>query len=66
MDSEDWARLCDSTLEERGANSVEGDSGVGSAGAVVATPLSDSRLLLGGGGLAPLGRATRLFRRSDR
>lgn len=65
VDSEDWARLCDSTLEERGFDSSTGDAGKGSATAAVA-PLSESRRLLVGKGLAPLGRATRFVRRSDR
>lgn len=65
VEREDWARLWDRTLEDRGGAST-GDSGAWSAGAFGAAPLSESRRLLGGKGLAPLGRATRLLRRSDR
>lgn len=69
VESEDWARLCDEMLVERIAELAEADSvncefGAGAACVLVATPLLDSRLLLPGGGLAPLGRATRLLRRS--
>jgi hypothetical protein len=69
VEKDDWARLCDGKLVERivglaGVDSVSGNSGTRAACVFVATPLSDSRLLLAGGGLAPLGRATRLLRRS--
>ena len=46
------------------AVSVDCNSDTGTGWVFVATPRSDSRLLLAGGGLAPLGRATRLLRRS--
>jgi hypothetical protein len=69
VESDDWARLCDEKLAERIAESPEAESVdcvcvTGAVCVLVATPLSDSRLLLAGRGLAPLGRATRLLRRS--
>jgi hypothetical protein len=73
VDIEDCARRCDEKLAGRGAAVTRADSFGGNSGAgigcgctCVATPLSESRLLLEGGGLAPLGRATRLLRRSAR
>ena len=62
VDSEDCARRWDWTLEERGY-SDDGLSGFVSGSCGVTTPRSESRLLLAGCGLAPVGRATRLFRR---
>lgn len=68
MEADDCARLWDNTLEERGTGSSTGDSGVWVRGTTAGAILSDSRLLLDGRGLAPLGlgRATLLLRRSER
>lgn len=62
-------RLClrEKELPGREGRSAAGVSGGASACGVVSDNTAiDCRRLLGGGGLAPLGRATRLFLRSAR
>jgi hypothetical protein len=70
VESDDCARLWDEELEQgaelAGADSFRLASEPGAVCGCAATSLSDSRLLLGGGGLAPLGLATRLLRKSAR
>jgi hypothetical protein len=76
VEKADWARLCESALVERGAVSPVGESGSSlwtvvvvsfeSRRLVVVVDSFESRRLLAGCGLAPLGRATRLLRRSDK
>lgn len=62
VERDDCARLCERTLAERGPSRT-GDSGR-SVWAVFVLSLESLRLP--GCGRAPLGRATRLFRRSNR
>lgn len=65
METADWALRCDRELTERGSGSV-GDATIGSFCPADGGSISELPRAAIGCGLAPLGRATRLFRRCAR
>lgn len=66
IDTDDCARWWDALLVERGSLPSEGEASVVVSGTGAGFPLIDSRRVEEGCGLAPLGRAIRLFLRSAR